>query len=262
MPPELIDTHAHLDFDEYDGDRDEVIRRSREAGVVHILNAGNQLSRTQQLLDLFADSDYVSVALGVHPYHADEFSDDDLEAFRAFAEDPRIVAIGEIGLDYFKNKIPRERQLDVFERQLAVALEVGKPVIIHSRDAAADTLAVLNRHRPESGYRGVQHCFTNTADYAREVLALGLHISFTGIVTFPKTDALQEIVKLVPADRLLLETDCPFLAPQAVRGKRNEPAYVAHTAEAIAALRGVSFDEIARTTTENAMRLFGFRGME
>jgi TatD DNase family protein len=257
----FVDSHAHIDGEEFDADRDEVVARARAAGVRSILNVGTgdphggNFERAAALAEKYED---VYAAAGVHPHDARLYN---YTAERRLLEvlrgSERMVALGEIGLDYHYDNSPREVQREVFARQLRLAREEGLPVIIHSREADEETAEILRRELDGSGTKGVMHCFGGGASLAEAALALGFCISFAGNVTFKKAEALREVAAVVPLERLLVETDCPYLAPVPHRGRRNEPAYVVETARFLAELRGVRPEELGRATSENFARLFG-----
>ncbi len=261
----FIDSHAHLDTPNYDADRAEVIARAQAAGVELFLEiAGSDVGKGSlpHGLKLAEDHAFIYAAVGLHPHEASLF-DDELEATLInAARHAKVIGWGEIGLDYHYNHSPRSVQREVFARQLELALAEKLPVIIHTREADDDTIAILQQHWADkggSGMGGIIHCFTGTQALADAALAMGFHISFSGVVTFKAADELRAVALTVPSDRLLIETDCPFLAPIPYRGKRNEPAYVVETAKQLATLRGVSVEEIAQVTTTNFKRLFGLK---
>jgi TatD DNase family protein len=257
----FADSHAHIDGEEFDADRDEVLARAREAGVRAILNVGTgdprgrSFERALAVAQAYED---VYFAAGVHPHDA-RLYDDAAERYVGdlLRGNARAVALGEIGLDYHYDNSPREVQRAVFARQLRLAKSLSLPVIIHSRDADEETLEILRAEYAGAARGGVMHCFGGGPALAEGALALGFYISFAGNVTFKKAEALREVALTVPPDRLLVETDCPYLAPVPHRGRRNEPAYVAATARFLAELRGVRAEELGRTTSENFARLFG-----
>ena len=255
---QLVDTHAHLDFDAFAADRSAVLQRALAAGVEWILDVGADLISSRRAVALAAQEPHVWAAVGVHPHDSAGLVPQALDELRVLACAPRVLAIGETGLDYARDLSPRPQQREAFAAQLALARELQRPVIVHSREAAADTLQLLCDAARESGGRlcGVMHCFAGDAATARQALELGLYIGIAGPVTYPKTEALGEVVREVPLERLLLETDCPYLAPQPRRGKRNEPAYVRFVAERVAELRGLSPEEVGRATSDNARNLF------
>lgn len=253
----LIDSHAHLDFPEFDEDREEVIARAFSAGVEAIINVGADLSSSRAALSLAQRYGPIYAAVGVHPHEAKTLNQEALAGLRALAESPKVVAIGEIGLDYYRNLSPRDVQLRAFEEQLALASELKKPVIIHDRDAHKDVMDTLSRWMAKGKLAGgVLHCFSGDLGMARKALEWGFYISFAGPVTFTNARRLAEIARELPLDKILIETDCPYLAPHPHRGRRNEPAYLKLVAQAIATLRGESLEEVARRTAANARTLF------
>lgn len=252
----LIDTHAHLEMREFNDDRDEVIQRAREAGVEYIVTIGTTVESSRDAVMLAEKYDFIYAAVGIHPHEVKDVLHPAYEVLRHFAKHKKVVAYGEIGLDYYYEHSPRSDQKRKFRDMLREARELDLPVIIHDRDAHEDTLRILSEEwSPELG--GVMHCFSGDLAMARKVIEMGFSISIAGPVTFPKAEALREVVKRIPIEHMLVETDSPYLAPQPVRGKRNEPAHVRHTAEMIAQVKGLSFDDVARITSFNAMQLFG-----
>jgi TatD DNase family protein len=245
----LIDSHCHLDDEQFDADREEVIARARAAGVGELLAIG--LEAAARLAESHAA---IRAAVGIHPHEA---SKADFDALRVLLAHPKVVAAGEIGLDYHYNFSPPETQREVFARQLDMAAEARLPVIIHAREAWPDTFRILEERWAHASLPGIMHCFSGGWAEAERALAMGFYISFAGVVTFPKAVPIQEAARRVPADRILIETDAPYLAPVPHRGKRNEPAFVASTARKLAELRGVSFEEIAEITAANFKNLFG-----
>lgn len=250
-----FDSHAHMDDKRFDHDRDQVIRRAFDGGLVGFLNAGADMASSQRGIRLAEQYDGVVAAVGVHPHDAQTVREHDYIQLAAWAEHPKVVAIGEIGLDYHYNLSPPAIQREVFIRQLDVARQTGLPFIIHDREAHQDCLTIIKREA--KGLRGVFHCFSGSLEMAREVLQLGLYLSFGGTVTFKNAVKLKAIVTDVPLERILLETDCPYLTPEPWRGKRNEPLYVQQVAAEIAKLRGLEPKTVARVTYENAQCLFG-----
>jgi TatD DNase family protein len=250
-----IDTHAHLEMEEFEGDREIVLRRAAEAGLSAIVTVGTTVPDCEKAVELARRYPMVYAAVGIHPHEVKDIEGGAYDALQALARREKVVAIGEIGLDFFYNHSPREVQLRRFDEQIDLAEELGLPVIIHDRQAHAETLGIL---RPRKGrLRGVLHCFSGDAAMARECLALGFHLSVAGPVTYPKSDRLREVAREIPLDRLLIETDAPYLAPQPHRGKRNEPAYIVETARRLAETLGLPVEELKKRTTENARRLFG-----
>jgi len=256
----FVDSHAHIDGAEFDADREAVIERAREAGVSAILNVGTggpNSGAFQRAVELAEKNPNVYAAVGVHPHDARLFDHSAEELITKLAtQSPRVIAWGEIGLDFHYDNSPRDVQLKVFSRQLQLARELRLPVIIHTREAEAETIEQLKSEWAGSGLPGIMHCFSGGLSLAQQAVALGLSISFSGIVTFKKANELREIAKQVPLDKLLIETDCPFLTPVPFRGKRNEPAYVVEVAHCLAELRELSLEEIGRATTDNFNRLF------
>ena len=251
----LIDTHAHLDFDRFDEDRGEVIERAFASGLEAIVTVGTDPASWERTWSICQENDRVHPVLGYHPNDLGGLSEPRWEELVDWLRGHPPVAIGEIGLDYYWDDVARETQEDYFRKQLRLALEMGLPVVIHCRDAYADCLRVMEEECGSST-RGVMHCFSSGPEVAEQAVEMGLYISFAGPLTYKKSEALREAARIAPLDRLLIETDCPFLAPQVRRGKRNEPAYVRFTAEKLAEVREVSFEEIAESTTANARRLF------
>lgn len=249
-----IDTHCHLEMSRFDGDRDEVIKRAREAGLEAVITIGSDLESNTGAIRLSEAYDMVYCSVGIHPHDAKDFTGETLLKLREWAAREKVVAIGETGLDYHYMHSPAEAQQEVFRRHLGLAVELGLPAVIHSREAKADTLRILR----ESGItRGVMHCFSGDMEMAEAAMAMGLYISIAGPVTFKDAKRLKEVARQVPDDSLLIETDAPYLTPEPLRGKRNEPSFIVHTAREIAGLRGVRPEDIARLTTLNAKRLFG-----
>lgn len=257
----FVDSHAHIDGEEYDGDRDEVVERARAAGVRAILNVGTGDPRGgtfERAVAVAEKYEGVWAAVGVHPHDARLYDEEAERLLLSLVKrSRRVVAWGEIGLDYHYDHSPRDVQREVFARQLKVAREAGLPVVIHSREADEETVEILRAESSGGTLRGVMHCFGGGRRMAEDVLELGFMISFAGNVTFKKADALREVALSVPPDRLLVETDCPYLTPVPFRGRRNEPARVVETAKFLAELRGASAEELGRTTGENFARFFG-----
>jgi TatD DNase family protein len=252
----LIDTHAHLEMREFNDDREDVIKRAREAGVEYIITVGTTVESCRDAVMLADKYDFVYASIGIHPHEVKDILHPTYEIIRHFAQHPKVVAYGEIGLDYHYENSSRTDQKIKFRDLLREARKLELPVIIHDREAHVDTMQLLSEEwTPDLG--GVMHCFSGDLAMARELIEMGFSISIAGPVTFPKAEALREVVRQVPIEHLLVETDSPYLAPQPVRGKRNEPAFVRHTAEMIAQVKGLSFDDVARITSFNAMQLFG-----
>jgi TatD DNase family protein len=253
---ELFDTHTHLHFPDFDADRDEMLARARQAGVRRMLTIGTDVPTSRAAVDIAGREPDVWASVGVHPHDAAEAHDSVLAEVERLALEPRVVAVGEIGLDFFRNLSPRDAQERVLRRMLDVARRTRKPVVVHCRDAHAETLAILAEERVGE-VRGIMHCFSGDVEIARRCLELGLLISLAGPVTYPNARALPDVARFVPADRLVLETDCPYLPPQGHRGRRNEPAYLTVTAARVAELRGEKVEETARRSSDNARTLLG-----
>jgi len=252
----LVDSHCHLDFPDFASELDAVVARAQAAGVTRMVTISTRVKRHAQLLAIAERFPAVTCSVGTHPHHAHEELDVTAEALIARAQHPKVVAIGEAGLDYHYDNSPRDAQEQGFRTHIAAARATGLPLVIHAREADDDTARILEEESRKGPFPAVLHCYTGGPDLARRALALGHFISFTGIVTFKNSAALREIAKSVPADRFLVETDAPYLAPKRWRGKRNEPSYVVNTAEVLAETIGVSMDEIAEITTANAFRCF------
>ena len=253
----LIDSHCHLDFPDFADTLDDVVARARSAGVARMVTISTRVARQANLLaitDRFAD---VYCSVGTHPHYAHEELHVTAADLVAATRHPKVVALGEAGLDYHYDRSPRDAQERGFRTHITAARETGLPLVIHSRNADDDTAHILEDETGKGAFPAVLHCFTGGPDLARRAIALGLFISFTGILTFKASDALRTIAAELPADRILVETDAPYLAPLPFRGKRNEPSYVIETAKVLAQVRGVSFEDIAWQTTDNFFRLFG-----
>jgi TatD DNase family protein len=253
----LIDAHCHLDNEQFEPDREEVIARALDAGVATMVAIGTgdgppDLEAGVRLADRHPA---ILATVGVHPHDAAKADAGVYPRLAELLRHPKVIAMGEIGLDYHYDFSPRDVQRGVFVEQMRVARDAAKPIVIHTREAWDDTLALLEEHWAPSGLPGIMHCFSGGPEQAARCLRMGFYLSFGGIVTFPKSTGIQEAARLVPADRLLIETDAPFLAPVPKRGKRNEPAFVVETARKLAALRGQAVEEIARATAENFRRL-------
>lgn len=255
----IIDTHAHLDMDAFDEDRSNVIERAMEQGVQYIINVGCDVESSNRSLELAERYDFIYATAGVHPHDVKSANGSTYDTLRELLHHPKMIAVGETGLDFFKNYSPQQDQRDHFRKQIELAKECDKPLIIHSRDAKEDIISILQDYYPADpdARSGIFHCFSGDQELADKALEMGFYISFSGSVTFKKAQDLREVAKTIPADRLFVETDCPFLAPVPKRGKRNEPSYVNHTAEKIAEVRGLSIEDVRRTTELNFFELFG-----
>jgi TatD DNase family protein len=252
----LVDSHCHLDFPDFADELDGVVARAEAAGVGRIVTISTRVHRHDSLVAIAEKFPNVFCSVGTHPHYAHEELDISAEALIERAKHPKVVAIGEAGLDYFYDKSPRAAQEISFRAHVAAARHTGLPLVIHTRDADADMARMLKEEMEQGAFTAVLHCFTGGRELARRAIALGHYISFTGILTFKKSEELRAIAADLPAERILVETDAPYLAPGKFRGKRNEPAYVIETANVLAEVRGVSFAEIARRTTDNFFRLF------
>jgi TatD DNase family protein len=251
----LVDSHAHLDDPRFETDRDAVLQRAWDAGIRKILTIGNGSGPDQMGcgISIAEAHDWICTSVGVHPHDASKVEERHYDQMEQLSKHAKVIAIGETGLDYYYDHSPREIQREVFRRQVSLAKKLDLPVIIHTRDADADTEEILTQEGPS---RGLIHCFTSGDQLADFALSIGFFVSFSGIVTFPNAKALAEVARRVPLDRLLVETDCPYLTPVPHRGKRNEPSFVADTARFVAELRGISPEEVAAQTSANFARLF------
>lgn len=254
----LIDTHTHVHCEHFDSDRATVLENAREAGVERIIEVGYDLPSSRAAIDLAETYPEIYAVVGLQPNHAHEASDDWLDQVRLLADHPKVVGIGEIGLDYYRDYAPRDLQASVFIAQLALAREKGLPVVIHSREAQEDTLAILRDHAQLHGQAGIMHSFSGDWKHAQACLDVGFMLSFSGPVTFSKAHDLHTVARRAPLNRILIETDCPYLTPHPFRGKRNEPARVRLVAERIAELRGLALNKLASAIWENAERVFSF----
>ncbi len=251
-----FDTHAHYDDEAFDADRDAVLASMPERGVELIVNPGCGESSSLCAMKLARRFPHVYAAVGWHPQEADDFSEASLDKLRAWARADKVVAIGEIGLDYYYEGASKEKQRDVFSRQLALAKELGLPVIVHDREAHADCMEIVRQY---PGLRGVFHCYSGSAEMALELVSLGWYLSFTGAITFKNAKKAPEVVQRLPIDRIMIETDAPYLAPVPFRGKRNDSSFLEQIARRIAELRGTTPEEIAEQTKENGLRFFGIQ---
>ncbi|MDE0634399.1 MAG: TatD family hydrolase [Candidatus Poribacteria bacterium] len=250
----FIDSHTHIQISQFDPDRDAVLKRALEAGVSTILVIGFDLETSLGAVELAEKHENLFATVGMHPHDAKDLTPDVLKTFRELLNHPKVIALGEIGLDYYRNLSPHAVQKDAFEKQLDLAEEMGMPIIVHNRDAYMDILPILEARRGQ--IQGVLHCFTGDVELMHRSIEIGFHIGIGGIVTYPNAKDVQAVAREVPLERLLIETDCPWLAPQSWRGKRNEPAYVRAVAEKIAELRETSVGTIGEITTKNFNSLF------
>jgi TatD DNase family protein len=255
----LIDSHAHIDFPQFDEDRAAMLARTREAGVSALLaiGTGPGPEKLDSAIPFAEQHDWIWATVGIHPHEASKVTDAHIQELEKLAEHPRVIAWGEIGLDYHYDFSPRDIQNYVFRRQLASARGAKLPIVIHCRDAWSDCLAVLNEDWRSSALGGILHCFTGTAEEARQGIEMGFLVSFAGNVTYPKSQNLRDVARDLPLDSLLIETDSPYLAPQSHRGRRNEPAYVAEVAQTLANVRNSSLGDLADSTAANFRRFFG-----
>ncbi len=252
----LVDSHCHLEFPDFASELDAVVARARAAGLARMVTISTRVRRFAGVLSIAERFPDIYCSVGTHPHYAHEELDVTADDLAAHARHPRVVAIGEAGLDYHYDNSPREAQERGFRTHIAAARATGLTLVIHSREADSDTARILEEESGKGAFPAVLHCFTGGAELARRAVALGHYVSFSGIVTFKNSAALRAIAAELPADRVLVETDAPYLAPNPFRGKRNEPAFVVETAKVLAETRGVSFDEIARQTSDNFFRLF------
>lgn len=254
----FVDSHCHLDDKQFNDDRDAVLARAREAGLKFILGIGTGEGPPdlQAAIRIAEGCSFVFATVGVHPNDAPKKNENTFSHLRDLLAHPKVVAVGEIGLDYHWG-VPKEIQEPLFRHQLEMAADTGMPIVIHTRDAWKDTLAILREHWAPTKLPCVMHCFTGDVQQAEECLQLGFYLAFGGVTTFPKSASIREAARITPADRLLLETDAPYLAPVPYRGKRNEPAFVTHTAAVIASVRNESQEQVAKETTANFQRIFG-----
>ncbi len=253
----LVDHHCHLDFPQLVADREGILARAQAAGVGVMVTISTRIRQLPVLLDIANAHDNIYCSVGTHPHNADEERGIAADEIVRLSEHPKVVAIGEAGLDYFYRKSSPEAQAEGFRLHIEAARRTGLPLEIHTRDADEDTLAILEDEHAKGAFPAILHCYTGGPKLAARAVELGLYVSFTGVVTFKKSDALRDIARNVPLDRLLVETDAPYLAPEPYRGKTNEPSYVAHTAATLAQVKGVPAEELAAATTDNFFRLFG-----
>ncbi|GAB6099735.1 TatD family hydrolase [Halanaerocella petrolearia] len=250
----LVDTHAHLDFPRFDNDRDKVIQDAYRLGVKQVINVGADMESSRNSVELAKEYNFISASVGVHPHEAKSFTDEDYQELKKLASQSEVVAIGEMGLDYHYDNSPRQKQQEVFRKQLQLAKEVDLPVVIHSREAREDTLEILKEEA--KGSEGVLHCFGYDLEVAREVIDLGFYVALGGVLTFGSAQELRMTVPNLSLDRVLIETDAPYLTPEPHRGERNEPKYVKEVAKKIAELKNTSLEKVAEQTTNNAKELF------
>ncbi len=251
----FIDSHAHLQWNSFDEDREQVLERSKNQRIDSIVNIGFDIEGCKKGIALAESHSNLYATVGIHPHNADQLNQDTLSKLKELAANPKVVAIGEIGLDYFRNLSPKEVQIKAFASQLFLAQQLNLPVVIHDREAHEDVLAMLSRFKGK--IKGIMHCFSGNKEIAKQCVDLGFMVSFAGNITYPKAYPLHQAAQWVDLKNLLIETDCPFLTPQDMRGKRNEPSYLPMTAQKIADLKMVSIETIAEATTKNAKTIFG-----
>jgi TatD DNase family protein len=251
----LIDSHSHLEMPEFRRDLTEVIQRAKASGVEYIFTVGTEKKDWTRALEIAHSNPSVYAILGVHPHNAKEINEETYSTLRKLCQDEKVRAYGEIGLDFYRNLSPRDVQLKRFREQIVLAKELKLPIVVHDREAHEETLEVLKSGRAEE-CGGIIHCFSGDYEMAKECIEMGFYISIPGTITFKNTAAFQQIVKHLPLESLLIETDAPFLAPVPFRGKRNEPSYVRYTAQKVAEIKKVSFEKVGEVTTENALRVY------
>lgn len=252
----LFDTHVHLNAEQFSEDLNEVIDRARMEGVQYMVVVGFDRPTIIKAMELIEEYDFIYASIGWHPVDAIDMRDEDLDWIEELAKHPKVVAIGEMGLDYYWDKSPKDVQQEVFRKQIQLAKKVELPIVIHNREATADIVTILKEENAaEVG--GIMHCFSGSVEVAKECVDMNFYISLGGPVTFKNAKKPKEVAQEIPLNKLLIETDCPYLAPHPYRGKRNEPSYVKLVAEQIAELKGLSFEEVSQVTTENAKILFG-----
>lgn len=256
---QMIDSHAHLDEERFDEDRDEFIKSLKENAISYVINPSSDMETSRRVVELSNKYENIFAAVGIHPHDAEGFKEEDLVELRELSKDERVVAIGEIGLDYYYDNSPREIQKEVFRKQLQLAYELDLPVIIHTRDAMGDTYDILKEF--EGRVRGVMHCYTGSIEMAEKFIKMGFYISIAGPVTFKNAVNVREMAKQIPLERLLIETDSPYLAPVPNRGKRNDPTNVRYVADMLANLKEIQIDKIIEHSRENTVELFSLKGV-
>lgn len=252
----FVDSHCHLDYNDFEEDFNDIITRAKEVGVNTILNAGNNINELERQLEISAKYPFIYTAVGVHPHNAAEYADIKAEDFIAKTDCNKVVGIGECGLDYFYDYAPQDVQKKVFIEQIKAAQVTGLPLIIHTRSADDDTIEILSDMYKKAPFTGEIHCFSSSQKLADFALSIGFYISASGIITFNKSQDIREVFATIPNDRLLIETDAPFLAPTPLRGRRNEPSFVVHTAEVLAQIKGLKIENLAQITSDNFFKLF------
>lgn len=252
----LIDSHCHLDFPEFNTDREEAIERARQEGIGYIVNIGSSLESSEGSLKLAGHYDFIYAAIGIHPHEADNFDSDSLSRLKELSAQKKVVAIGETGLDYYRGFSSVSKQKELFLALIGLAKEMSLPLVIHSRNAQEDVLRILKQEMP---LRGVIHCFAGDENFLKECLAIGFYVSFTCNLTYKKAENLRLLAKQAPLEKILLETDAPFLPPQELRGRRNEPSYVRFLAEELSRIKELDYNKVCELTSDNARRLFSLK---
>lgn len=252
----FIDSHAHLDDERFDIDREMLIENLKNNNVDLVFNIGADIKTSKASIELAKKYQHIYAVVGVHPHDAKDVEDNYLDILRELSSEEKVVAIGEIGLDYYYDNSPRDIQRKVFKEQINLAKELNLPIVVHTRDASQETFDILKEASEEGPIRGIMHCYSGSVEMAREYIKLGFYIAIGGPVTFKNSKVVKEVAQEIPLDKLLIETDCPYLTPEPLRGKRNEPIFIRHTAEKVAQLRGISLEELAKATSDNAKRIF------
>ena len=254
----LIDSHAHLEMPEFKKDLEAVIQRAKESGVEYIFTVGTEKKDWKKALEIANSHPSIYAILGVHPHNAKEIEDQTYPMLKEFCRNEKVKAFGEIGLDFFRNLSPQDIQLKRFREQIGLAKELGLPIVVHDREAHHETMGILKSEKAEE-CGGIIHCFSGNYEMARVCIDMGFYISTPGSITFKNAEGLREVVKKIPLESLLIETDAPFLTPEPFRGKRNEPSHVRYTAQKVAEIKNVSFERVAEVTTENALKIYGLK---
>lgn len=252
----LIDTHAHLDFKDYEKNLDEIIKRAKENGVSKIITIGASREGSKKAVELAKKYNEIYAAISIHPESANELNNETINLFREFSKEKKVVSLGEIGLDYYVENFSKEKQVEVFVKQIDLALELNLPVILHIRNAFEDVMEIIDKYDWHKN-KAVVHCYSSSYKKVQSILEKGFMISFTGIITYD--EGAQKAVEATPLNKIMIETDCPFLAPEPFRGDTNEPAYVKYVAEKVAEIKGISFEEVAKVTTKNAIDFFNLK---
>jgi len=251
----LIDTHAHYDDSRFDNDRDELLQSLKSKGIAYVVNASSNVSSNAMSISLSRKFDFIFASVGIHPHDSSDFNDEVLDMLRSLSSNEKVVAIGEIGLDYYYDNVPREIQKSCFAKQIRLARQLDLPIIIHDRDAHEDTLKIIrDEHASEVG--GVMHAYSGSVEMARELLKLNFYFGIGGVCTFKNAKKVVEVIKYLPMERIVLETDCPYLTPEPFRGRRNDSGYLVYIAEKIAQIKNMDVEEVAHITSQNAIRLF------